>query len=461
MQRPWLSFLGFFAGAALVVLGTLALIAYGNGYTYDFKAGRLVQKGLMIIGTTPTNATVNINGRESGQKTTFRNTFEEGEYNVVLTKDGYRTWQKQIQVTPARASLVQYVILLAQHLQVNSFASYSQISQFVASRDRHRIAVTIPTGNQAGIWSMDGSNQDQTRIYTISLDASNNPTEQVQAQSWSDDASHLLVRRTASDGKVNMLVLAANGSDSPINLTDSFQQPLDSLAFNPNNWRELYWNSSDGLKRLDTSNQTISGVLAPKAAALTFAGDRVLYVTTNDTGGGSLWSLERNGKRTQLVEKLPNSASYQLSYATYIGNPQIVVTAPDSKQAVLYSDAFSHIRAKTISTTATQPTFNGDGRFVLLQDEHHVATYDLERDRLYNFPDINNTVTGLSWYDNYHVQFNRSGQIVMSEYDGNYAVVITRGDTLPPYNSPDTKVIYVTAPTSTGTTQIKSIKIHS
>ncbi len=460
MKRPWLSILGFLLGAALVALGTFALIAYGNGYSYDFKTGRLAHKGLLIVSSIPSSAKIYINGKAGKGGTPYRNTYDGGQYKLEVIKDGYRTWQKNVDVTPAQATQVQYVILLPQHLQVEAAASFPAISQTLASIDHNRNALVVPSSAQAGVWWVDTQSKQQTRVYQTTLDAAGQPSEKLEILGWSNDASHLLLRRTGSDGKINLLVVAANGNDATINLTDSLKQPFSELRFSNNNWKQLYWSSPEGLRKIDIGSQTVSQPLTDPVLAYTYAGDRIVYIA-NVGVNPSLWLLESGGKRSRLADKLPISKNYQIDYATYINVPQVVVTASDANQALLYSNVFDHPKLKTIPVTAGQVRFNGDGRFALLYDDMHVSTYDLERERLYSFPEINAAVTGISWFDNYHLLFNRGGQIVLSEYDGNYAIAVTRGDLNTPTGSADNKRIFATAVTSNGQSQLKSIKIRN
>jgi hypothetical protein len=436
MLRRLSIILGYALATLVVVGGTIILIAYGSGYSYDFKSGRLI-----------------------GDKTPYRQTFEGGSYNFELSRDGYRTWTKQLDAVAARVTLAQYVILMPQRFPVESVATYPSITQTLPSRDRRRVGMVVPSGDNAGVWLLDTQNRNQTRLFPLAPAAAGQPTPTIELMSWSDDASRLLVKRSVGD-QFNYLVVSANPNDPAVNVSEIVPGNLPALTFNPANTRELYWVGPEGLRRLDWNARTASGPLATDVAAYTYAGDRVLYV---DKGQPviSLWSLGRDGNRRQIATNLTASSAYQIAFSTYVGTSQAVVVAVDSHQVSWYHDIDSdHPTLQTIDSPATQAVFNGDGRFVLLSDDSHVATYDLELNRLNTFPEINRSVNGISWFDNYHLQFNRKGQIVLSEFDGNYAVVVTRGDGLPPFNSTDDKYIYATATTSSGATQIKALKIR-
>jgi len=75
-------------------------------------------------------------------------------------------------------------------------------------------------------------------------------------------------------------------------------------------------------------------------------------------------------------------------------------------------------------------------------------------------PEEYKKVTGLSWFDNYHIIFNRGQDVILAEFDGNYAQTIAKGSSSAPYGSSDTKSVLVNLPGINGTSDIKSIKIR-
>lgn len=448
---------GYLFATGFVVFGTILLAAYGNGYSYDFKTGRLVHRGLLILESKPSGAAVALNGKDIDKKTPYRESFEEGRYDLTLIKENYRTWNKSLNVIPSRVNLAQYVILLPVRFQVEPVTTFPAVTQSLANRDRRRIAYNVPSGQSAGINILDTDNRNFRRVYSLSTPQSGQSAEIIEIMAWSNDGSRLLIKQTIGD-KVSHLVVHATGDDAVINLTSDYKQNFSDIRFSQDSWRVLYWNSSEGLRRIDVASQSLSEPLTGPAAGFAFAGDRLLYVAAADPQK-SLWMLEQNGRKSQLVESLPQSSTYQIAYSTYINVPQIVVSATDARSTVLVSDALERPVVHTIADEAAAPLFNGDGRFVVLHGANGLATYDLELGQLYRFSDINKNVTGITWFDNYHLQFNRDGQSVISEFDGNYANVITRGDRLAPSNSQDYRYLFTTSQTSTGETLVKALKL--
>lgn len=456
MVRRLVIIFGYVVATAIVVFGTIALIAYGNGYSFDFVTGRLIHRGLIILHTTPSNAYVQVEGKLQSQRTPYRHSFESGTYNFIVTKDGYRSWSKPLWVVASQADLAEYVILIPQHLAVSVFGTYPAISQSLATRDHALIGFVVPSGPTAGVWTLDTSSHQQKRIYAAAPASDAAPAETVQLLSWADDNSRILIRSVIGD-KTTLLVAGAGGG-TPVDLDATFKQDIDNATFNPSNARQLYWLSPDKqLRRLDLSNQVTSPVLADHVASYTYATDRLLYVTT---ALPSLWSLDSSGNKAQLVTGLPPSATYELDFANYLGTPEVAVASQDERTVTLYSNVYSKPVVTTLAAAGQHVAFSPNGQFLLQYDDQHVATYDLQRKTTYVMPQINSAVTGLSWFDSYHLLFNRNNQIVLSEFDGNYAIVVTRGDALPPSGSEDTKSVIATSPTSTGSTLLKAIKIR-
>lgn len=450
---------GYILGAFIIIVGTILLVAYGSGYSYDFKSGRLVHRGLLLLETKPADASITQDGRFLNKKTPYRKSLEGGTYTFMLEKEGYRTWTKELEVIPSRVTAAQYVLLMPQRFEISEVSTHPAIGQFVSSRDRNRIAYTVPSGSEAGVWLLNAGNKQVNRVYSIPTDPTGQPQESVEIMSWADDASRVLIKRTNAAGTAP-LVIAANGSDAPVDLNALFQKDVLASRFSKSDSSQLLWSSPEGLRRIDINDRSVSQPLAEGVAVFTDAGNRIFYVSTS-TPKPSLWQVDRGGQKRQLVADLPASATYDLSYSTYIDVPQVALTIPDAGQTRLYTDIDDReSQPIVLNTPAAQASFNGDGRFLLLSSPTYVATYDQELRRQYQLPTQTSPISNLSWFDNYHLQYVQDGKAVVAEYDGNYATGLTRVVNLPPFNAPNDKSVYVVAQTSTGTMQIRSIEIR-
>ncbi len=384
MSRKFLGIISYILATVIVLGGTVLLVAYGNGYTYNFTTGKLVQRGLLLLSSTPNGAEVTLGTKVLGTATPFRHSFEEGWYDLTLSRTGYRTWHKKIHVKPSLVSMHQYVLLLRDRLKTESIATHSALSQMVASPDNSRVAFVVPTGEQAGLWSLNTENDSQSRILPLPTTPDVAAPETLSVLSWSNDSSHMLVRRTKGSD-TGLLLVANTATETPVSITAAFAVNPENLTFSPTNWRQLYWLNEQSLRRLNVSDSTVSPVLATKVAGFGFDGSRVLYVTKT-TPQPSLWSLDTNDETKQLVAGLPPSQSYSIDFTNYIRTPVVAVVAQDTRKTTLYRNVYHNPHPIELPATGVLAVFNKEGRYLLQYDESHISTYDLQEHTTRSFP---------------------------------------------------------------------------
>ncbi|MEO7617566.1 MAG: PEGA domain-containing protein, partial [Candidatus Saccharibacteria bacterium] len=303
---------GYFALTALVIVTTVALVAYGQGYSYDLPHNRLVHNGLVIISTQPSGATVKVESKSGTKKSPYHATFEAGDYRFHVIKNGFEPWQKVLHVIASQVTLAEYIILLPIDRPATIVDRRVQITNQTISRDHRHMAYLVP-GAAGGLYTLDltSTSNRAVRLYQPAAATPEIPAEVLSTVSWSDDASHLLLGSTLSGASTVRLVNSSDGTQT--NLTDKYHFDFTSLVFSGRDWRQLYWISPDGIRRLDAGAQTVTGILADKASRLIVAGDRILYIQTSDLGE-SLGSLDSRDHKQTIVQALVKSPSYDIKY---------------------------------------------------------------------------------------------------------------------------------------------------
>lgn len=415
MLKRSLNILLYVAGAAFIVLGSVVLVQIGRGYSYDFKAHRTTRNGLVVFGSTPSGADIQIEHKKPSHRTPYRTTIQAGSYNFMVTKPGFRPWSKRITIRPSTVSWAQYIWLLPNTLKTEAVDNQATITGLVSSRDHRHIAY-LATAPTAGVWVLDTTSHQAAKLYTPRAATADRPAEDLLDVSWGDDNSHLLLHSSLG-GASNYQVLTL-GSPEQTPITDSFKLDLTNLRFSPGNWRELYWNSPEGLRKLDLGAQTVSAVLASNVTSYDYANGRILYVQSTKLGQ-TLLSMDRSGHdKKELVQSLAESDHYTLAYASYRGQDMLAVLPDKAQTVTLYSDIYSsNPVAKVISKQASRISFNADGRFLTYSGGQNLGTYDLENDEFYNWQ-TPATLDQISWFDNYHLLVATGGHINLVEFDG-------------------------------------------
>jgi WD40 repeat protein len=417
-----LAILGYTLVVAGLAIGTFALVAYGNDYSYDFKTGKIIQNGHVIINSVPNGIRVEADGKLLKKKTPYQAAYKVGEHTFALMKDGFWPWNKTLKVVAGQVNLVRYVIMVPKSPKTTVLDTRASIIAQSISKDHRHIAY-VTGGTDAGLYTLDVGSTKPVKIFAAPLATETTPAEVLTEVTWSDDASHLLVVSTANGVPVHRL-LAANGNDEPVNLTARYGFNFSGIRFSASNWRLLYWVSPDGLRRLDVGNQTISGVLAPRVQQFWVEQDRVLYVQQTALGK-SLWSIDNGGRTEELIQVLPESDAYSVAFARYRGEDQLAVVPAKTGTGTLYTGVFGDTpEAKTIAQGVTTASFSPDGQFLAMTAANKLVTYDLEQSFIfkksvsYTVTDHPGKLVALSWFDNHHILANRDGKLYWSEFDG-------------------------------------------
>lgn len=86
------------ATAAIILIAAVVAIFWARGFKPDFANGRIERTGLIVAASTPTGAQVYLDDRLTSATDTNIAFLDPKTYKVRIQKDGYTTWQKEIEV---------------------------------------------------------------------------------------------------------------------------------------------------------------------------------------------------------------------------------------------------------------------------------------------------------------------------------------------------------------------------
>jgi len=451
MLRRFLIIIGYFLLALTIVCFTAALVAYGNDYSYDFTTHKIIQKGHVIIESVPGGVPLSVDGKLTKKKTPYQAAYKVGMHTFGLARTGFWPWQKVLSVVAGRVALANYVILVPKQPVSTVLDTRLQITTQAISKD-HRHLAYITGGVDPAIYTLDIGSKKVVKLYTPKAATPMLGAEVLLGVEWSDDASHLLIASSIS-GQPEYRLAAVSGGE-PTDLTSELGFNLSGLKFSGSNWRQLYWISPDGLRRVDIDAKTVSGVLADKVLQFWIQTDRVLYVQQTDLGR-SLWSLDSRGKRQQIIPALVDSDTYDVALTKYNGEDELAVIPAKTGVATLYSGIFGDTPiSKVITKGVTGVSFAPDGHLLALTSSSAMSVYDLERSSvensfvLYAMPAQPGVLGGMTWFDSYHFLATRDGELYWSEFDGANIVDLGRSyGTLPAYADADSRFVIEYLPT--------------
>ena len=159
----------FYLLVAIFILATPPTILYATGYSFDWQKKSLVKTGAFYLKSLPGNAKILIDGKN--KKTTPRlvSRLVPKTYSVTIAKDGFYSWQKNLEIQPQLVAEARNIILFPQTLQPEKIPANvtSTISDWLSSpaeKQNHLQAKNIASSTAGwlnkgtDIFYIDGTN---------------------------------------------------------------------------------------------------------------------------------------------------------------------------------------------------------------------------------------------------------------------------------------------------------------
>lgn len=176
---PWI-FLVAFLGTAPAVL------FYTSGFRWNSKKGLVERNGTLILDSTPSGAMLAIDGIDTGKTTpvTIQN-MAPGLHLFQMTKNGYSSWQKHLEVVPERVTFANTVHLW--NIEAPKLVSPPNPADILEMSPNGQYLLTLRNGTTTRVVMRDVLTDAS---HELSLPVS---TDAIQRASWSSNARYLLL----------------------------------------------------------------------------------------------------------------------------------------------------------------------------------------------------------------------------------------------------------------------------
>ncbi len=427
----------YFCMTATVVLTVTFVTMYMLGYRFNVDNKDIEQNSFLQFSSSPSGATVTVDGAVIGSKTPNKTSTAAGEHKVVMWKSGYETWQKTVTTKAGVLTWLDYALLVPKDLTVESMSKYSSVYSSVATPNGNKIIIqkvpNIPDFELVDLSSDTISKTTLTIPSSVYSDANTSGISHAfQIQNWDEDGRYLLIKHTYGDS-FEWLVMDTKNADSAKNITKLFDISISSIAFSDTDGEKYYVLVSGDLRKLDLNNQTISAPLVGKVTSFSTYNEKsvVAYTGISETDAKKqIIGIYSDGDSGGSVIKTINNTTDLLKVATtrYFNENYIAIS--DGKKVEILSGSYPSINSdntnslKTIETFETTDdiqslSFSPSGEYVFVRFESGYDCYDLEYQNLSTtIIDGSETNFSLVWLDDNHLWSDRDGKLVIVEFDG-------------------------------------------
>jgi hypothetical protein len=434
---------------AAIVTGLIFIIL---GYSIDTNNGKIERSALLRYDSIPSGATIAVDGKELGSKTPAKSMVIDGSHTFTMTKDGYLTWTKKLDIQAGTLTWLSYVRLVPVNRAVEAVASYPKLSATLATTDGQKIAVqpdsSVPSINLVDVSAADIKTSALTLPTTLYTDAGKDGvSHKFRLDQWDTDGRYLLVEHDYTDAlqstKVEWLVIDTNSVGGSRNITKLLDLDISSPVFAGTSGNILYVLSGGDIRKLDLSAQTISRSLVTSVSSFGLYDTNVItYVGALSTGAGKrVVGLYRDGdSQPHVLRTIESTVTAPVHIATSrYYNADYVAISVGSKIDILSgnypasgsndSSGLSSFASFDLSKDVANLSFSPKGYYVLAQSGTAFTSYDIEH-QLANSSvvtsDASATVKPLLWLDSDHVWSDYNSSLSMRDFDGTNTIVINQ-----------------------------------
>jgi len=445
--------IGYFLMVVLISTATVILVFQAYGFNFDRKTGEVIRNGLVFIDSAPDNATIKINGQEQKERTNTRLSFAEGIYSLEISKDGYRTWQRDFELSGGRVERFTYPTLFPTDLKTTESSTVKLPVSFVSQSPDRRWIILGQQDPLNSLQQIDLSSRQNDvlapptpLILSDQLFTAKPGVHTLETVEWSTDNKHILVKHVFEGGH-EFVIINRDDPLASLNINTHLGRSPTKVTLHDKRPDKVYIYDQDGgsLQTVDlkakAATQVVSGVLSYKS----HGDDLLVYTIASPNVPTNARLMWKQKGQEYAIREIPKAANMPVDVAKFDNDWYVVVGVDGEQRAFVYKNPVSLLQRqvalkpvpvmvlKTVGPIASV-SFSQNARFIMANSGQHFSVYDAETDRAYRYdvPAIFDTGSLPLWMDGHRLLSRSAGKIVVFDYDGTNLQTLVASDAKTP-----------------------------
>lgn len=430
-------YIGYGLMAVLIGVATTVILFAASGYGID-KSGNVIQNGLVFFNSRPGNATVNVEGvfnkfKQSGQTDT-RMVLKEGQYKATITKDGYRSWQRQFSVEGSTVERLVYPFLFPEKLEISVRKTYDTATGIVTQSPSRQWILVQQADNFFVFDVFDANNVERPPVSitvpdAVFAQAAN--TRELKVVEWSTDNTNVLVKHIF-DGQEEFIVINREKPEESFNVNTLTSQKPYMVTLKDKKVERLYLHMSPGglLQEIDVRSRTLTPLVGHALAYKPHGDDMLVYVAPVKDVPDKVSVRILTKEKDYELRQLPAGSSYVVDVARFDNSWYVVAGAGVDNKVYVYKDpllvlgsesANLSLFARTLRIDNPQKvSFSANARMIGVQSGQKFAVYDAETDRQYRYEiqEQIDTNRPAEWMDGHRLVTSSNKTVMVFDFDG-------------------------------------------
>lgn len=404
--------------AVVAMVAVLAFIVSGYWVNSDFKVER---QGMLQVSSIPTGANLDIDGESSWlQRTNTSKVLASGEHTITLSKDGYDTWTKTVNVSEGLLYRIHYPRLFLQNRETTKVFDVTGTKLATVSPDNK----TLILMNDTTEWQKINLNNTVLEPQKLNISKSFPGTSLAEGATkglftgeilnadWDRDGRHILFKISV-DGTIEWVLMDINNIKNTINLSQEFGATFSKVKIFDNSSSNLLAVQNGNLHKINLANKSISAVLVKDIIDFDYYDDEIVFSSPTDESNHYIIGIVRadNGETIELESsnqpaKVAISKFYDDAYITILR---------DTSVALYTKTDFELVSNFTLSFTPETMKVGHDGEFITMVSGVNLATLDMEASSVREWKVEGNDFGRL---DNDMIYTVADGELIVYDFDG-------------------------------------------
>ena len=392
----------FVCVACFLVIAPI-LVAYSEGYRFDFQKRKIVVTGGIYVRTFPAADQITIDSKILVKPGLFLNhIFVQGllpnNHTVSIKKAGYYDYFKNLPVQENEVTKLENVLLFKKNI---AFKDLSDKIDYFSIAPNNQSIITAATAAKTTVFSYFSLNSPGQKITF--------PTPQTGAVSdikWTDDSSKALIHISGANNDFYYLFDTALPKPAGVRLS-YLDINSQQISFDPQDSQTIFYIKN---KTLYSAKGNSSLPLINNIISFQVSGTSILWLSSK----GTLYNSDLSGNLISKTSLQDFPVNIQKKYTITLINGNTYLQENNS--------LFEFNQNTKIFDSVIIPLTNY--KIIISPDNKNLIYWNRDKIFLYSFADTKfsqlyagNQIGNLQWLNNDYIIFNDGDKIIISEID--------------------------------------------
>lgn len=425
-----------------IVIATVVLVYESYGYGIN-QNGQVIQNGLIFLSSQPNPASIFVNNSYKGTTNTNL-TLQSGIYNFTISLNGFRTWNRKIEIDGGTISYYEYPLLIPNVLKPKTIFSYTSAPALATeSLNQNYLLVLEPNSNNVfDLYQLNNTKITSTNVtLPASIVSPSTGSQSWKVIGWANDNKHILLEHIYSGNSVEYILFDVNNPSNSINLSKLFTGlQFTSINFVNQNYQNyyLYNSTTQTLQEVNINTpSTPTTVLSNVISYDSYLNNIILYATSYQASVGEVNIDELDGSTTYHIRSFPSGGNYLMDMASYNGVIYVGIGDSNQNKVYVYQDPVNQIQNSSFHVPipaqvlyVNHPTymnFSTTAQFIMAEGGNSFGVFDIANQHGYNYITklpIDPPQTNATWMGGDRLTYVSGGKLIMFEYDHNYRQIL-------------------------------------